>query len=756
MQFDEIQRRSRELFRVEAAELLAELEAALLELEQAPGDGGLVHRVFRVMHTLKGSGATSGFQELSRFLHQVEDVYNAAREAQIAITPAIIDLTLRLGDAVKQYLAADAASAGAVLERAQPDLAALLTFLPGAAGRPAAVPAATPASAPAAAAATYHVRFEPAADVFRHGTDVGMFLDDLRGLGSCIVRADTSAIPGLADLDPENCHLRWGIELTTEAPESAIRDVFLFIDGECKLEITRVAETQPPTPAGVAWRVDFTATERTLATPGALAALWRDLERFGCVEVLARPAGTPEPGPGRWSLRIRTRETRETLQSAFVFLLDADPQIAPEPAEPPSPVAPESARPAASPAPAAPPARKDPAAKGPETLRVSADRLDRLVNLVGELVILRSQVSTALAAATNLPVELRSAAEALQSLSTEMRDVILNIRMMPIEHTFAKFRRLVRDLAKDLGKDVELAIEGGETEMDKTVLDALADPLMHLVRNSLDHGLEPAEARVAAGKSPTGRLRLRAEQRGDRVIVSVSDDGRGLDAAKIRAKAIARGLLAAEARPSEADLFQLIFLPGFSTADSVSQVSGRGVGLDVVRRQIEQLHGKVEVRSSPGRGAEFRLSLPLTLAIIEGLMVEIDRDRYILPLASTRETIELTRAQRLAGNGRNLTALRGEMVPYLRLRDEFAFASEPPELERVVIVEVEEQRLGLVVDRVIGSHQTVLKSLGWLGRQVTVFSGATVLGDGRIALILDVPALLAHHAEARTNTGMSI
>lgn len=333
-----------------------------------------------------------------------------------------------------------------------------------------------------------------------------------------------------------------------------------------------------------------------------------------------------------------------------------------------------------------------------------------------------------------------------------MRDVILDIRMMPIEQTFGKFRRLVRDLARDLGKDVDLVMQGSETELDKTVLDALADPLVHLVRNSLDHGLEPPAERLAAGKPPRGTLTLRAEQRGDRVLVSVRDDGRGLDPEKIRAKAVARRLLAADANPTEAELFQLIFLPGFSTAATVSSVSGRGVGLDVVRRQVDQLRGKVEVRSERGRSAEFRLSLPLTLAIIEGLMVEVAGDRYVLPLGIARETIELPRAARTAGNARNLVALRGERIPYLRLRDVFRLAGDAPDPERVVVVELEDQRLGLVVDRVIGNHQTVLKSLGWIGRRVPVFSGATVLGDGHIALILDVPALLAH---SQANRGPS-
>lgn len=753
MQFDDIQRRSREIFRIEAADLLRELEAALLELESDAGNPALINRVFRVMHTLKGSGATSGFQELSDFLHKVEDVFNAARESRLQISSRIIDLTLKLADAVNRYLGAAPTDAPAVLEACRGELDELLAFLPAVRTKAKAAAGAPPA----VAGSRYRVNFRPQRDLFRNGSDPGMFLDDLRALGPCTVRGFTDEVPPLAELDPEACYLRWEIEVATEAGEDAVRGVFMFIDGECDLEITRVeAATMDVASAPVAtdcrpWRIEFQTTERSLASPGVLDALWRDLGRFGTMKVLASPAAREGQLPvGAWQLRFETAADADTISSAFVFLLDAHPKIALE-----NFVAGDPIRTPTAATPPAPPATKAAVLPGAgetgrsvrsnsETLRVSAERLDRLVNLVGELVILRSQVSNACATVTNLPAGLAAAAEALQSLSTEMRDVILNIRMMPIEQTFSKFRRLTRDLARDLGKDVELVVEGGETEMDKTVLDVLADPLMHLVRNSLDHGLESAADRMAAGKGGRGTLRLKAEQRGDRVVVSVSDDGRGLDADRIRAKAIRQGLLAGDARPSDAELYQLVFLPGFSTAEAVSQVSGRGVGLDVVRRQVEQLRGKVELRSERGRGAEFRMSLPLTLAIIEGLMVEVDGERYILPLGIACETIELSRAQRTAGNSRNVVELRGELVPYLRLRDLFHFTSEAPTVERVVVVEMEDQRIGVVVDKVIGNHQTVLKSLGWILRRVEIFSGATVLGDGHIALILDMPALVAH------------
>ena len=764
MNFDEIQRRSRELFRQEAADVLAELEHSLLELEREPADTAAINRVFRAMHTLKGSGATSGFAELSAFLHHVEDVFNAAREGRLAINSTIVDLTLRLCDAIARYLEAAPAAAPAVLEAAGGDLAALLRFLPAkgtkekATAEVVAPSSVAPAQAPAAGAMPeWRISFRPHGGIYQQGVDPGMFLDNLRALGDCEIHALVDAVPSLGDLDPEQSYLAWDIRLATTARESEIRDVFCFIEGDCDLGIAPVRQAATAT-----WYVEFQATPALLAAPGAFDTLFLELSGLGSHHVLESPPAGDEPQPGRWRLKLETSVPRERIEDAFAFAVDARPRIAREPFDAPAPavapaaggVAVPAARSASAPAAPASSQREKAvvaanaavASARREMLRVSADKLDKLVNLVGELVILKSQVSEGCAAVPKLPPMLQGAAEGLQRLAFELRDVVLGVRMMPIGETFAKFHRLTRDLSRDLGKEVELVIEGAETEMDKTVLDQLADPLMHLVRNSLDHGCEPPEARLAAGKPRTATLTLRAEQRGDRVWITVADDGRGLDAAKIRAKAIARGLLAGDANVAEQEIYQFIFLPGFSTADKVSEVSGRGVGLDVVKRSIEALRGTIELRSQPGHGAEIRLSLPLTLAIIEGLMVRVDGDRYILPLGSAREAIELRRDRRLAANGRNIVDLHGEMMPYLRLREVFEYPGEPPQIERIVIVELEDKRIGIAVDEVLGNHQTVLKSLGWLGRRVDVFTGATVLGDGRVALIVDVPGLVAFDA----------
>lgn len=745
MNFEELQRRTREVFRQEAVDLLAELEAALLALENDLGDVDTINRVFRAMHTLKGSGSTSGFTELSDFVHHVEDVYNAAREDRLRLDSRMIDLTLRISDAVSRYLDAPAESAAAVLAAAQGDLQALLACLP-ARGTATAASAAPSTTKPGG----WRIRFEPAPGFFRSGSDPALFLDDLRALGPCEIRCLAMALPAFASMDPEQCYLAWQIDLTAAVSQDTVRDVFAFVSDECTLDFSPLPPPDPAAagdkPAAPLWSCEFTITPDMPAAPGLLETFWLDIAKLGSHRVLQSPGGEAGPrAPGLWRIELATASGLEAIQDAFAFMLRAEPRISPLGAV--AAVAPVAAKPAAPEGGRrAPTEARDatPARLSDETVRVSSRKLDHLVNLVGELVILRSQLNDCCGLLANVPPALQGVAEGMQRLTSELRDVVLDVRMMPIGETFGKFQRLTRDLCRELGKEVELVIQGAATEMDKTVLDQLNDPLVHLVRNCLDHGLEPPAERIAAGKPPRGTLRLAAEQKGDRVWITVSDDGRGLNAERIRTKAIERGLLAASARPSDAELYQMIFLPGFSTAEVVSKVSGRGVGLDVVKRRIEQLRGTVELTSHPGQGTQIQLSLPLTLAIIEGLMVGIDGDRYIMPLSAARETIEINRAQRAASNGRNVVELRGALVPYLRLRDLFGFTSEPPELERVVIVEIDDRQLGLVVDEVLGNHQTVLKSLGWLSHRVKVFSGATVLGDGRAALILDLAGLMAH------------
>jgi two-component system, chemotaxis family, sensor kinase CheA len=641
-------------YREEAAERIAELEEALLELDQRPDDADLVDRAFRALHTVKGSGAMFGFDDLAGFAHHVETVLDAVRAGQVPVTRELIGLALESKDLIRSMLDGDGTAGG-------PDelrlVAALQALLPRAAPAAGAGPAA-PATAPVAAeaACSWRIRFKPHRGLFQDGTNPLGLLSELRSLGPCRITARTEELPALEELSPESCYLGWELELTTDKALEAIRDVFIFVEERCELQVEPLdgpaaAEAVPSAPAVGASR--------------------------------GEPAGSQGPAP-----------VRETAA----------------------------------------------AAEAGSTIRVGAAKLDRLVDLVGELVI--AQARLARIASKHEDPGLLAVSEDLDRLSAELRDSTLDVRMVPIGTTFSRFKRLVRDLSGELGKEIDLATEGAETELDKTVIERLGDPLVHLIRNSCDHGIEGPEARTAAGKPPRGTIRLSAYHSGPSVFVEIHDDGAGLDPAAIRAKAVDRGLIDAEAKLSDKELFALVFLPGFSTARAVSSVSGRGVGMDVVKRSIQALRGTVAIESQRGAGTTVRIRLPLTLAIIEGLLVAVGEDSYVLPLSAVEECVELTRDEVERGHGARVVAVRGELVPYLRLRELFAVPGVRPDIEQIAIISHGEDRCGLVVDGVVGQHQTVIKSLGKMYRDVKGLSGATILGDGTIALIVDVPALV--------------
>ncbi|MGC9158459.1 MAG: chemotaxis protein CheA [Terracidiphilus sp.] len=386
-------------------------------------------------------------------------------------------------------------------------------------------------------------------------------------------------------------------------------------------------------------------------------------------------------------------------------------------------------------------------------MRVAAVKLDRFVNLVGELVTVQARLADL--AACRDDAELSAVSEEIEHLASSLRENSMEMRMMPIRGTFEKFRRLVHDLARSLGKNVELTIEGAETELDKSVIDHLSDPLMHLIRNSMDHGIEPPEDRAGCGKPATATIHLAARYSGASVLIEVSDDGRGIDAEAVRATAVEKGLIGPDTVLSESETYALIFQPGFSTARQLTDISGRGVGMDVVRRGIEKLRGSIDVISASGRGTTVTLRLPLTLAIIDGLLVTVGEAFFVLPLANTLECIELTREDGAGTNGKHIANVRGELIPYIRLREHFRMPTDGPEIEQIMVVETGEGRFGLVVDQIIGNCQTVIKSLGRFYHQVEIVSGATILGNGSVALILD-PERLIQEAVFEDSRGQAV
>lgn len=455
-----------------------------------------------------------------------------------------------------------------------------------------------------------------------------------------------------------------------------------------------------------------------------------------------------------WNVALTTRASRQDIEDVFIFAgddLTITPALADVPQSAMEALPPQPA-PSASPLPvqeAKPTARKKSDTDSAETknsravgsLRVPAERLDELMDRVAELVIAQSRLRQV--AADSKDLNLRSVSEEIERLASELRDTMMFVRMVPISQLFGRFRRLVHDLAIDLGKQIEFQTEGETTELDKTVIERLADPLIHLIRNSADHGLEMPGERSDAGKLPVGHIRLAARQAGAEVIITLTDDGRGINREKVRAKAEANGLIERDASLNDAELLQLIFRPGFSTASQITNLSGRGVGMDVVKRTIEALRGAISISSDEGSGTRIDLRIPLTLAIIDGLLVRVGESRYVIPLSAVEECVELSREQDVRSSGRNFLTLRGMLVPFLRLRELFSVNTEPDPYQKIVVVSTGRERVGLVVDQIVGQHQTVIKPLSRFHANVETFSGATILGDGSVSLILDIAHLVA-------------
>ncbi len=713
---------SRAIFREEALDLLAELDSTLLELEANPQDTDLVNQVFRALHTIKGSGAMFGFDDIADFTHAIESVFDKLRNEELTVTRELISTSFAARDHILGLLNGVDECGNGSPERGQAIQAEVLALMackpilqdPAPACSQEAVPAESvaqqsPATEPAppedvsSSPSQYRIRIRPRDSKVGKELNLDMLFEDLRGLGECTVRLDESALPELQALDPQTLYLSWEVTLATTASRSTILDLFFFTDIDLDVEVVQADATgQFP---------EFSDAKSSGTASGQSVA------------------ATPE---------IELPEGADSAASASPAALA------------PSAVSDVSAPAAAKPAPAVRPATdaaspKEPMAKaapkdGSNSLRVAADKLDTLVDLVGELVIVQAQISQIVSERGD-PM-LTALAEQLERLSADLRDSTLGIRMLPIGSAFSKFRRLVRDLSSELGKDIELVTRGEETELDKTVLERLADPLVHLLRNSIDHGIDMPDERKAAGKRPQGLILLEAEHSGSEVLIRITDDGKGMDPEIIRRKAVEKGLLAPDSELSDKEALKLIFLPGFSTAATVTSISGRGVGMDVVHRAIDSLRGAIEISSELGHGTTITIRLPLTLAIIEGLQVQVGDGFFVIPLSLVEECVELLQKDVDPTGRKRIINLRGELVPYISLRRWFEIEGESPEIEQIVITGVEGRRIGIVVDHVIGEHQTVIKSLGRVYRDVEGISGATIKGDGSLALILDVPRLV--------------
>jgi two-component system chemotaxis sensor kinase CheA len=692
-----------DVFFQEAIELLEDLEAALLDLEGEQQDAELVNRAFRSLHTIKGSGAMFGFEDVARFTHVVENAFQQVRDGHKPITADLLAATLDAGDHIRDLLLRQDISP----ERGERLQAFFQAFCSDDPAQEMAVSSSADsgekgdsqehADAVHGSRGVWHIRIKLPRQLMVFGANPLALLAELHSLGECIVVGLPDGIPHLDQLDPLSCYMEWDVFLTTEHPKSVIDDVFLFVIDDAEILITPL-DAQGVSPL----------LGEILVNRGDI-----DTHVIDDLVAMQRPLGQLLVTSGAASSE---RVVSALVQQREIRKVAATPS---------------------SSTPAGGASSKD---AGQNSVRVQAERLDGLMDLVGELVIAQARLRQLSVHSDD--VNLRAISEEIERLATDLRDTTMSIRMLPIGTLFNRFRRVIRDLSQSLSKDVTLTTDGDDAELDKTIIERLNDPLVHLVRNAIDHGLETADERRAAGKPPGGTVHLSAVHSGGQVLITISDDGRGMDHEAIRAKAEASGLTTPEAVLTENEILNFIFHPGFSTAKKISAVSGRGVGLDVVKRTIDSLRGTINITSSPGRGAKMTLCLPLTLAIIDGLLVRVGDGRYVIPLAAIEECVELPDRRTKNQEGLSFLNMRGRLIPYLHLKEVFGVEGEEDPYQKVVIVAFGDDLIGLVVDQVIGQYQTVIKSLSKILSDVREFSGATILGDGSVALIVDIPRLV--------------
>lgn len=677
------------VFFAESREGLDAMESGLLSLESAGNDPDTINTIFRAAHSIKGGAATFGFSAITGTTHLLETLLDQVRGGKRSVTPELSDALLASVDILRELLVA--------AETGDPDDTApcaelnqrLSAMLEESKAAPAAVSASsgTPAGA-SAASSGWRVMFAPHPNLFITGNDPLRILRELDRLGNMQIECDTSALPSLDALDPVTSLLRWTLTLPASVKQAAIADAFAWVEDECDLSIEPIsAEVPVSTPAPAPTSAVAVVASEALPVPAKSAEIV-PMPQSGERRDLAKPDGA-KPATGG----AKTERTAAEVDSS---------------------------------------------------IRVNTSKVDALINLVGELVITQAMLRQQSHGLDPTQHEkLLNGLALLDRNTRDLQEAVMSVRMLPVEFVFSRFPRMVRDLAARLSKKVNLRTSGEGTELDKGVIERIVDPLVHLVRNSVDHGLETPEEREAAGKDPVGTVELDASHQGGHIVIEITDDGRGLNRERILRKAMERGLNAHQGMP-DSDVWQLIFHPGLSTADEITDVSGRGVGMDVVKSNISELGGEIDIESYPGEGTRVTIRLPLTLAILDGMTVAVGGETFVLPLGYVIEAMqpELQEIRSVHGTGKVLK-VRGDYLPLVNLAEFYRLGdARLDENSLVVVVEGGGRKLALVVDELLGQQQVVVKNLEANYRRIPAVSGATILGDGRVALIVDIGGLV--------------
>jgi two-component system chemotaxis sensor kinase CheA len=704
----------RETFFQECEEQLGELEVGLNAMEEGVADSETVNAVFRAVHSIKGGAGAFKLDRLVRFAHTFETSLDLIRAGQLAPSPSVMRTMLRSADLLADLVKASRSDHPVDEARVEAQIAELKALSEGAKDAPTEANAAGGGEAdgldfqpvlltfddlgePEPQAARYAIKLIPAPDLYRKGNETVRLLRELSRMGEFRVECDTRHVPALDALDPEGAYLAWRVELTTAEDEASIHELFEFVVDDCELEIVvdRAGAVAAPEASAPAAAAPFAPSVAAPAFASPIAAA--------------------------------TAEPIEAVAAATA-------------------VEPEKAKIEAA---------KPDAAASPATIRVDLERVDRLINLVGELVINQAMLSQrVLEAGLARSSSVAAGLGALEQLTREIQEGVMAIRAQPVKPLFQRMSRIVRELTDATGKIVRLRTEGEATEVDRTVIERLADPLTHMIRNAVDHGVERPEVREAAGKPAQGEVKLSAAHRSGRIVIEVSDDGAGINRQRVREIAIKKELIAPDAQLTDGEIDNLLFMPGFSTAQAISNISGRGVGMDVVKRSIQALGGRITIASRPGQGSIFSMSLPLTLAVLDGMVVKVADQTLVVPLTAIVETLR-PKADDVHALGVNARVIsdRGGFAPLIDVGQELGYRRDPvdPVGSVVLVVETEvSTRCALVVDAIHDQRQVVIKSLEANYRQVPGIAAATILGDGRVALILDIDTFVARTSRSAT------
>jgi len=677
----------REKFKEEANDLISDLEKALLELEEDVHNSDVTQKIFRIMHSLKGGSSMFGFNKMDKFTHHLENVYDLIRNNKLEVDDNILNLTFESVDHLRNLIQEDNDDDTENQEQHELLLQKIKQIIDKEAG---AIDNATIQQIDSVAAnkqeSTYYISFIPNKEIFKFGTNPLYLIDELVDLGEIKVFPRFDKIPDYKITDPTHCYIYWDIFLSTNQGINAISEVFIFAEDQCDLNVHKISESNLLKETSFLGIIEETIKSSNKVDVEQLKDLTKDIES------------------------IFTKKTQKKTSKSRNQNIDTS----------------------------------------INSIRVSSEKLDNLINWVSELVTIQARLS--LYAQEQESADLTSIVEEVEKISRRLRDDVFSIRLIPIETMLTRFYRLARELSGELNKDVVFKTEGTETELDKNIIEVLSDPLMHIVRNSMDHGIEDIEERKKKNKPASATILLKAFYSGTNVVIQVSDDGKGIDPEKIRNHAISKGIISKDVELTDKESIELLFLPGFSTAEKVTNVSGRGVGMDVVKRKISEIRGEVSIDSVIDVGTTITIKLPLTLSIIDGLLVQIGETKFVIPLSSVNKCFEFK--QTVLDNAvNNLIRTENEDIVYLDLRDLFEIESLQTDTSQIVVVQYGDTKIGLAVDTIIGQYQAVLKPLGKLYKNQQSISGATILGDGTVALIVDTNQLIMQFANNETKIG---